>query len=231
MRVISLRVGRPTFHPIPVGSLDDEDTGGEPRVFRSAIAKHEVTGPVLLSTLGLTGDQVEDTRVHGGPEQALLAYAASHYPRWRAEWGRHDVGPGGFGENLTVEGADETTVSIGDRWAIGGALLEVTKPRSPCNRLAWYQGREDLIQRVRVTGRSGWYLRVLTPGMIEAGAEIRVVERRCLEMTVRRAALAMQHRTAHRDEAIALARCEALAQDWRIRLAKEGYRRNEAPSA
>ncbi len=224
MRLIFVQVGRPALLPIPARAAEDEDPS-EPRVFRSAIAKQAVTGPVELSTLGLAGDQVEDTRVHGGPEQALLAYAASHYPRWRAEWGRDDVGAGGFGENLTVEGADETTVRIGDRWAIGTALVEVTKPRSPCNRLAWYQRREDLIQLVRATGRSGWYLRVLTPGVIEAGEEIRLVGRGCEGMTVRRAALAMQHRTDRRDEAIALARCSALAQDWRIRLAKEGYRR------
>jgi len=224
MHLISLQVGRPSLLPIPSGTGVEQDPD-EPRVFRSAIAKHGVTGPVMLSTLGLEGDQVEDTRVHGGPEQALLAYAASHYPRWRAEWGRDDVGPGGFGENLTVEGADETAVWIGDRWAIGDALVEVTKPRSPCNRLAWYQRRDDLIQRVRASGRSGWYLRVLTPGLVESGSEIRLVERGCPDMTVRRAQLAMQHRTERRDEAVALAGCGRLAQDWRIRLAREGYRR------
>jgi MOSC domain-containing protein YiiM len=225
MRLVSLRVGRPTLLPIPSGSEAGDQDPDEPRVFRSAITKHAVTGPVMLSALGLEGDQVEDTRVHGGAEQALLAYAASHYPRWRAEWGRDDVGPGGFGENLTVEGADETTVCIGDRWAIGDALVEVTKPRSPCNRLAWYQRREDLIQRVRASGRSGWYLRVLTPGLIEPGSEIRLVERGCPGMTVRRAQLAMQLRTERRDEAVALAGCTRLAQDWRVRLAREGYRR------
>jgi len=225
MRLISLRVGRPALLPIPAGGADDDQDPDQPRVFRSAIAKHAPTGPVMLSTLGLDGDQVEDTRVHGGPEQALLAYAASHYPLWRAEWARDDVAPGAFGENLTVEGADETTVCIGDRWAIGDALVEVTKPRSPCNRLAWYQRRDDLIQRVRATGRSGWYLRVLTPGLIEAGSEIRLVQRGCADMTVRRAQLAMQQRGERRDEAIALARCARLAQDWRIRLAREGYRR------
>jgi MOSC domain-containing protein YiiM len=225
MRLISLQVGRPALHPVPPGDGDGEQSDGAPRVFRSAIAKHALTGPVALSTLGLAGDQVEDTRVHGGPEQALLAYAAAHYPLWRAEWGRDDVGPGGFGENLTVEGADETTVRIGDRWAMGTALVEVTKPRSPCNRLAWYRRREDLIRQVRATGRSGWYLRVLMPGVIETGAEIRQVARGCGDMTVRRAALAMQHRTERRDEAIALAGCPALAQDWRVRLAKEGFRR------
>jgi MOSC domain-containing protein YiiM len=225
MRLISVQVGRPALHPVPASVDDGDDSAGEQRVFRSAIAKRPVRGPIELSPLGFAGDQVQNTRVHGGPEQALLAYAAAHYPLWRAEWGRDDVGPGGFGENLTVEGADESTVRIGDRWAIGTAVVQVTKPRSPCNTLAMFQRRRDLIELVRASGRSGWYLRVLTPGVIEPGADIRLVEHGCPDMTVRRAALAMQHRTERRDEAVLLAGCPALAQDWRVRLAKEGYRR------
>ena len=219
MRILSVRVGRPATHPVPVGE------GEAPEYFRSAIAKVAVEGPVGLTSHGLAGDEVEDTRVHGGPDQAVLAYAAAHYQAWRAEWGRDDVGFGGFGENLTVDGADEETVCLGDRWSVGGALLEVTKPRSPCNRLAWYQRREDLIQRVRATGRSGWYLRVLVEGSVQAGAGIELAERPYPGLTVRRSALAMMNRSANREEAMALAMCGALANDWRLRLAKEGFRR------
>ncbi|HEX3274123.1 MAG TPA: MOSC domain-containing protein [Gemmatimonadales bacterium] len=222
-RVLSVQVGRPETHPVPAGAGDGEDD--VQTFFRSAIAKRTVTGAVAVGQLGLEGDQVEDTRVHGGPDQAVLAYAAAHYPRWRMEWGRNDVTNGGFGENLTVDGLDELTVCLGDRWRIGTVLLEVTKPRSPCNRLAWYQGREDLIQRVRLTGRSGWYLRVLTPGQLSAGMPIELTERRCPDFTVRRAALAMAERTANPTAASALMQCEALAADWRLRLAKEGLQR------
>ena len=222
-RILSIQVGRPAMHPVPAGAEDGEDDAQD--FFRSAIAKHAVVGPVALGRLGLDGDQVEDTRVHGGQDQAVLAYAASHYPKWRMEWGRDDVTNGGFGENLTVEGFDEETVCIGDRWRIGAVVLEVSKPRSPCNRLAWYQRQEDLIQRVRVTGRSGWYLRVITPGELAAGMPIEIVERRCPDMTVRRAALAMGNRSTDPAEAAALMGCEALAADWRLRLAKEGVQR------
>lgn len=219
MRILSVRVGRPATHPVPVGE------GEAPEFFRSAIAKAAVEGPVGLTSRGLAGDQVEDTRVHGGPDQAVLAYAAAHYAVWRAEWGRDDVGYGGFGENLTVAGADEETVCLGDRWSVGDALLEVTKPRSPCNRLAWYRRREDLIQRVRATGRSGWYLRVLAEGSVQAGDRIELVGRPYPGLTVRRAALAMIGRSANREAAMALVQCNALAEDWRLRLAREGFRR------
>jgi MOSC domain-containing protein YiiM len=219
MRLLSLQVGRPRTHPIP----GDGDPAGD--IFTSAIEKLPVAGPVWLAALGLEGDQVADTRAHGGRDRAILAYAAAHYPLWRAEWGRCDVPFGGFGENLTVGDADEDTVCLGDRWAIGAAVLEIAKPRSPCNRLAWYQRREDLISRVRATGRSGWYLRVVVEGALEAGAAIELVARPQPGLTVRRAALAMTNRHRDRAEAMLLVHCPALAEDWRLRLAREGFRR------
>ncbi len=168
-RIVSIQIGRPAMHPVPADPDDEPES--DPQFFRSAIAKHAVSGPVDVGNDGLEGDEVEDRRAHGGPNQALLAYAAAHYPLWRAEWQREDVRWGGFGENLTVDGADDS-VCLGDRWSIGEVTLEVTKPRTPCNRLAMYQRRLDLIQRVRASGRSGWYLRVLVVGPLIAGAEI-----------------------------------------------------------
>jgi MOSC domain-containing protein YiiM len=219
MRLLSVQVGRRATYP----TLDAADPAD---VFTSAIGKRAVTGPVHLGRLGLVGDEVVDTRVHGGPDQALLAYTADHFPLWRAEWGREeDLPPGSFGENLSVTGADETSVCVGDRWTIGAVVLEVTKPRSPCNTLASYQRRPDLITRVRDTGRSGWYLRVIVEGELEAGAVIERSARPYPELSVRRAALAMANRHREREEAMRLVHCAALAEDWRLRLAREGFRR------
>jgi MOSC domain-containing protein YiiM len=220
LRIVSLRVGRPKTYVIPGA----EDPAHE--VFTSAIGKEPVAGPVWLDRHGLAGDEVADHRAHGGPEQAVLAYAASHYPRWCAEWGRAEVPIGSFGENLTVAGADEESVCLGDQWAIGDALLEVSKPRSPCNRVAWHNRRDDLMRRIRATGRSGWYLRVLTPGALEVGAPVVLAARSHPELTVRLAAAAMANREREPREAIVLLNCPALAADWRYRLAKEGFRRD-----
>jgi MOSC domain-containing protein YiiM len=217
MRLVSVQVGRAATYPV----LDAEDPG---EVFTSAIGKRPVTGPVRLGQLGLAGDEVADTRVHGGPDQAVLAYASDHYPLWSAEWGREDLPPGSFGENLTVHGGDESSVCVGDRWTIGTVVLEVTKPRSPCIKLASYHRRPELIARVRETGRSGWYLRVIVEGELESGGAIECSARPYPELSVRRVALAMANRHRDRDEAMRLVGCSALAQDWRLRLAREGFR-------
>jgi len=46
------------------------------------------------------------------------------------------MGPGGFGENFTVEELTEQTVSIGDIYSIGDAHIQVTGPRYPAPKLS-----------------------------------------------------------------------------------------------
>lgn len=160
----------------------------------SAIAKRPVTATSLyLDTLNLEGDRQADLRVHGGPYKAVYAYPAEHLPRWNAEFAT-DQGPasvapapfvpGTFGENLTTTGWFEDTVHIGDIWAWGDALLQVTQPRSPCFKLAMVTGRPELIKRFVESGRTGWYLRVLQPGRVPTVGPIYVVERQLQAPTV-----------------------------------------------
>jgi MOSC domain-containing protein YiiM len=91
---------------------------------RTSIDKRPVTGPVAVARLGLDGDQVSDTRHHGGVDQAVYAFAREDLDFWAGELGR-DVRDGQFGENLTTEGIDVNEAEIGERWRIGTAELEV----------------------------------------------------------------------------------------------------------
>jgi MOSC domain-containing protein YiiM len=214
MRLVSVQVGTPRT----VGVPDAEDR--MERAFTSAIWKSPVAGPVHAGPLGLAGDAVAEMDVHGGIDQAVLMYAASHYPLWTAELGRH-LDPGAFGENLTVEGLDEDTVCIGDLLEVGPVRFEVSHPRSPCSTLARRHQIPDMIAIVRQNGRSGWYLRVLIEGSVEAGQPVRLLDRPNPAWTIRRAAGAMLHRHRRPAEAAELARCPALSEEWRIRLTKE----------
>jgi len=73
---------------------------------------------------------------------------------------------------------------------------------------------------VQDTGRSGWYLRVLQPGWIEAGAVIARVAHPHPAWTVRRVAHVMANRFSLREDAAELTQLPELAADWRYRLAK-----------
>jgi MOSC domain-containing protein YiiM len=65
----------------------------------------------------------------------VLLYAAAQYPLWRAELGRLEIGPGGFGENFTVDGLTEETACVGDTYAVGEAQIQVTGPCYPCCKI------------------------------------------------------------------------------------------------
>lgn len=104
------------------------------RAKRSGIVKAPVTGRVPVRGENLAGDEQAERRHHGGPDQAVYAYARESYDWWEAELGRA-LPSGLFGENLTLKGVDADAALIGERWAVGSAMLEVTAPRIPCLKL------------------------------------------------------------------------------------------------
>ena len=203
-RLISVQVGKPR-------SLKG------PKPWKSAFHKLPVVGPCRISKLNLEGDRQADLRVHGGPDQAVLCYAAAHYPDWSRSLG-FPLPYGGFGENFTIHGLDEWSTCIGDVYAIGDAVLQVTQPRGPCFKIGYRWGIPDLLKQVTENQRSGWYLRVLEEGTVEAGLEIRVAERPNPDWTVNRAARAWDQRNASPGEADRLLACEGLAVKHRARL-------------
>ncbi len=145
----------------------------------SGIDKQPRTGSVYLGELGFDGDEQGDRRVHGGPDKAVHHYAFEHYARWRAELGPLPVlrRPGAFGENISTLGLDETRVCLGDRFNLGGAVLEVSQGRQPCWKLNERFGVEDMAPRVQTTGRTGWYYRVLSAGSVTVGDRIELTAR------------------------------------------------------
>jgi MOSC domain-containing protein YiiM len=150
---------------------------------RSGIDKRPADGPVLLRADGVAGDFVGNQVHHGGPDQAVYAYATEDAAWWAAELGR-DVRPGSFGENLTMSAVDVTGALIGERWQIGSALLQVAKPRTPCKTFAGFWGVPDMIKRFTARGTPGAYLRVLRDGEVRAGDAVQVVGRPAHGVTV-----------------------------------------------
>jgi MOSC domain-containing protein YiiM len=164
-RVLSVNVGRPA----EVGTRRG-------RPVRSAIAKAPVDGRVVVAGVNLAGDEQADRRVHGGPDKAVYAYAAEDVAWWERELGR-ELGPGAFGENLTVEGVDVTGAVIGERWRIGTVELEVCQPRLPCFKLGLRFGDPRMVKRFTAAGRPGAYLRIAREGELAADDPIAVAGR------------------------------------------------------
>ncbi len=200
---------------------------GKPRVYReekpwtTAIFKSRVEGPVMLRSENLDGDAQADRRVHGGPDKAVCVYAASHYALWRGEPEYEEMGPGGFGENFTIDHCSDESVSIGDVYEVGDSVVEVSQPRGPCSKLARRWNSPDFVKRVIGNGRTGWYLRVLNEGLVRAGDAVLLLERPHPEWTIAAVnQLTYDPQPEQRQQAMRLVECPELAESWRSGLAR-----------
>ncbi|MCU0476072.1 MAG: MOSC domain-containing protein [Anaerolineae bacterium] len=175
----------------------------------SGIFKQPVAGQVHVGRLNLAGDQQADLKNHGGEHQAVMAYSAEHYDLWRAELPDTAWAYGGFGENFTISGQDEHSVCIGDVYTVGDARLEVSAQRLPCWKLARRWDMKDLTARVERNKRSGWYMRVLQEGAVEAGMSVRLVARPYPNLTIHTVHTVIDSMEDHAETAAELAACPA----------------------
>ena len=201
-RVLRQSVGEPAVH----------DPAGKP--WTSGFTKHRVAGPVSLRVDGLDGDGQADLKVHGGPDRAVLLYAADHYQAWARDDGIH-FPYAAFGENWTVSGLDERSVCLGDVYAVGSAVVEVSQPREPCWKLCRRWNRPELAKRAAETGRLGWYARVLEPGVVAAGDALHLRERPLPDWPVARLTGLLTDRAARAVAAPFLSGCPRLSRLWR----------------
>jgi MOSC domain-containing protein YiiM len=165
-----------TSRPIVIDSIfvgRPERITDEAGVWESSIFRKAVFGPVELGSRGIVGDQVADTVHHGRPSQAVCVHPIEHYRFWNEQFrlkaDGQQLGPGSVGENWTIEGANESTVCVGDIYAVGSSEVQVSGPRGPC----WKQERKlrlpGFLKRTIASMRTGFYLQVLQCGILQAG--------------------------------------------------------------
>ena len=140
------------------------DAGGR---WRSSIARSPAPGSVQVTPTGILGDKCA-LPMHGGLDSALCVHLAEHYTFWNAHYAM-DLHPGGVGENLTLSYLAEDEVFVGDIIRLGTALAQVSGPRVPCAKQARHVGRPDWVKLTVRENRTGFYMRVLEPGTLEAG--------------------------------------------------------------
>jgi MOSC domain-containing protein YiiM len=164
MKLLSVNVGLPR-------EIEWQGT-----IVRTSIFKSPVSGTVRVAKLNLDGDGQSDLAVHGGIHKAVYAYPSEHYAFWRQAIPGMDLPWGVFGENFTIAGLFED-IHIGDRIGVGSAEFMVTQPRMPCYKLGIRFGRPQIIKEFLESGRTGFYLAVLTEGTVSAGDSIELLSR------------------------------------------------------
>ncbi|RLV50098.1 MOSC domain-containing protein [Nocardioides mangrovicus] len=148
----------------------------------TGIGKEPVDGPVRVGVpragdSGLDGDFIGDRRHHGGPDQAVYAFAAEDLGHWERTLGAL-LPDGSFGENLTTSGIDVNASPLGERWRVGRTVeLVVTVPRIPCGTFAGVMGTKGWLKQFTAEARPGAYLSVAVPGLVQQDDPIEVLHR------------------------------------------------------
>jgi len=131
---------------------------------------------ILLSSDGVRGDTIGNPKVHGDAQKAAYLFSQDEYGYWQHQYPDLDWGHGMFGENLTVERLDETSLMMGSTYKIGEARVQITTPREPCFKLGIRFGDQEIVQKFISRGYPGSYVSVIKPGWIRPGDPMELLE-------------------------------------------------------
>jgi|TARA_R110000744_G_scaffold23405_4_gene59390 MOSC domain-containing protein YiiM len=173
MKIISTNIGKATTF---LWNGREEQTG---------IFKSPTNEPLLLGKMDVLKDTVIDRVHHAGINKACYLFASDHYPYWKGIYPELNWDWGMFGENLTVEGLDESTMRIGDIYKIGNVVVQVSQPREPCYKLGVRFGNAKILKEFIDYGYSGTYVRILEEGQVKNGDELILQEKSQNTLTVR----------------------------------------------
>ena len=164
MKIVSTNVGKPTSI---IWNGQQTTTG---------IFKYPVNEPITLETESVSNDTISDRKVHGGIYKACYLFSADQYPYWKEKYPNLDWDWGMFGENLTVEGLDETKLKIGSIYKMGTALVQITQHREPCFKLGIRFDDQNILKQFIDHGFPGTYVKVLEVGHVKVGDVLELVE-------------------------------------------------------
>lgn len=172
MKIIAANLGKPTTI---IWNNKEEQTG---------IYKYPSNTPIVLQKEEVKGDTVSNRKVHGGEHKACYLFSKNEYSHWKQLYPKLEWDWGMFGENLTVEGLDESLIRIGDIYKIGTALVQVSQPREPCYKLGIRFGDQSILKQFIDHGKSGAYVRILKEGKVKTGDTMVLVEQSKNSLTI-----------------------------------------------
>ncbi|OPH56141.1 hypothetical protein BC351_28635 [Paenibacillus ferrarius] len=180
----------------------------------TGIYKTPVSSSLFVSKEQLEGDGQADLEVHGGPDKALCVYPVEHYAFWEQVLGQK-LEAGTFGENLTVRGLVETEVCIGDTYAIGEVIVQITQPRQPCFKLAKRLDLGNAALQMQETGYTGYYFRVLQEGSLSKDSKLKLIAKDEAGITVAYANQVKYHDKTNAEAILRIAQTQALSASWK----------------
>lgn len=207
MKIVSTNIAKPRFVTI----------NGQQQ--RTGIFKEPTNEPIYLDKEEVRGDEISNRQVHGGEFKACYLFSADNYPHWKSLYPHLDWAYGMLGENVTVQGLNETSLHVGDIYKVGGALIQITQPREPCTTFAAKMGSQDILQQFVAHGRPGSYCRVLEEGYVEVGQTIELVQKASHSVSIADFFQLIFNRDKNQDHIKRLVENEAIPKRKRMQLA------------
>jgi MOSC domain-containing protein YiiM len=208
-KILSLKVGK-------IKELENNE-----KTLKSAIKKSPIKES-YLSKLGFLEDEQADKRYHGGENKAVLFFSLLTYKKIEAKLdislSFEELSP--LGENLLVSDITEEDICVGDILKLGSAIVQVTQPREPCNKLNLNTQNKQMLKTVLKNGYTGWYAKVLQEGNVKQDDSIELIERLYPNLSISKLNKAMK--TPKEDEKLTLEAisCEVLGEPFREALEK-----------
>ncbi len=171
MKITSTNIGVKTTI---IWNRKEEETG---------IYKHPTKEALFLGKTDVLKDIVIDRKHHGGIYKACYLFSTNNYSYWQSLYPNLDWNWGMFGENLTVEGLNESKVRIGDIYKVGNALVQISQPREPCYKLGIRFKNQTILKQFIAHEHPGTYLRILKEGYVSINDTFTLVEQSKNELT------------------------------------------------
>lgn len=174
MQLLSVNVSKPKLRRFKL------------KFITTAFQKKAVNSAVRVELDNIAGDKQADLMNHGGLDKAVYGFSHHHFDYWQQQMGLSHIDYGKFGENLTITDLDEKSLAIGDRLQISDCILEVSQPRIPCYKISYEFRDVAMLNRFIAYGHTGVYFRVIHPGTIEAGSEVKLIHKHPENLTIHR---------------------------------------------
>lgn len=198
MKLLEIRIGEtqpPSFYSELLH--DRHQTNWPEKEHASAYLKAEVFEVEVTLDHGLTGNGIGfPTHIENASYRTALIVNQLVYNDFEAALPGTSAKlyPGCFGENFHVNHPDlhPNVVCVGDHYRIGqNAEFVVSGPRMPCPKVDAFNGTSGVTALGRKTGWTGYFLKVIQPGVCRKGDDIVLLNRPFPGMTVTRVAMGL----------------------------------------
>lgn len=190
---------------------------GQP--FPSSYKKEERLEPCEVNEFGFLQDTQSDSENHGGLDKAVCVYSASYYEYFQTVHALV-LPPCAFGENLTIKGLDDSEICIGDRFQCGEVIFEVSQPRQPCWKISTIIGIKSLTALLVKEAKSGFYFRVIQPGLVAPKDTLTLIERPHPKFSIVYVNQCSYDAKNRQNELKELLECDTLSEAYKESLAK-----------